>query len=323
VTSILYDQGGARWHSPYLKAAGISEALLSPLAPSAEVVGRLTRQAASALGLSTDTLVVNGAHDQYCAALGTGVLQPGQMVLSCGTAWVLFVPLAAREAALELGLLVGPHLEPGVWGAMVDLYAFGLTPEWFVAELSGGLATDAQAGDRYNQFNSGAATSPPGANGVLFIPLGSGQTPFGAMLRLAPHHTHGDVSRALMEGLAFEVRYQCQRLAASGIEVSDIKAVGGAMESPVWPQVIADVLQTPLALMDGQAAAALGAAILAGAGAGLFSSLSEGVSVMCSNTRGVPPDPKVRARYDQAYAEYQQGVAALLSMANMDTQGGS
>ena len=316
VTSILYDQAGARWHEPYLDAVGVDEGLLSPLAASGEVVGPLTPDAAAALGLTTETLVVNGAHDQYCAALGTGVLFPGEMVLSCGTAWVLFVPLEDREVALELDLLVGPHLAPGVWGAMVDLYAFGLTPDWYLGELAANATGDVGAtGDRYQRFNKGASAAPPGANGVLFVPLGSGQTPYGAMMRLLPHHTHGDISRALMEGLAFEVRHQFERLASSGIQVSDIKAVGGAMESPVWPQIIADVLQQPLTLLSGQATAALGAAILAGAGAGIFNNLADGIAAMGVRGRVVAPDQELGSSYDQVYAEYQRAVAALLSLA--------
>lgn len=315
VTSILYDQAGARWHSPYLKATGISEASLSPLAASGEVVGRLTPEAASMLGLHTDTLIVNGAHDQYCAALGAGVLYPGEMVLSCGTAWVLFLPLVDRNVALDLDLLVGPHLVPGVWGAMVDLYAFGLTPDWFLGELAGEPSTEAgEGGDRYRRFNEGAASAPPGANGVLFIPLGSGQTPYGAMMRLLPQHTLGDLSRALMEGLAFEVRHQFERLAGNGLSVSDIKAVGGAMESPVWPQIIADVLDLPLTLLGGKATAALGAAILAGTGAGLFADLAEGVAAMRVRGRVVGPDPERARQYDDVFVDYQRAVAALLSL---------
>ena len=319
VTTALYDQLNERWHKPYLAAVGVTEDLFSPLGPSGEVLGPLTPEAAHILGLSTDTLVVNGAHDQYCAALGAGVLYPGDAVLSCGTAWVLFFPLADRNMALDLNMLVGPHLVPGIWGAMVDLYSFGLTPEWYLSQLLAGIGGKAlPAKTLYQVFNEGAAAASPGANGVIFIPLGSGQTPYGAMVRLLPHHTHGDISRALMEGLAFEVRYQFERLRRSGLSMSALKAVGGAMESPIWPQIVADVVGLPITLLSGQSTAAYGAAILAGVGAGLFADLASGAAAMGVRGRTLEPDESHARRYNDLYGEYQRAVQAMMSLARGD-----
>ena len=314
-TSGLYDQIAEHWHSPYLETLTMAEGMFSPLVPSGQALGTLTPLAAGELRLSTDTLVVNGAHDQVCAALGAGVLRPGEVLLSCGTAWVILFPAVDRTAAMAVAELVDPHVLPGLWAAMTSLYGLGLAPTWYLDLLRAGAGTpDTPIDTLYRVLNEGAASAPPGANGIVFSPLEGGRAPFGALLYLGPRHTHGDVSRALMEGAAYETRIQLERIRDSGLPLDSIKAVGGAMESPVWPHVAADVCGRCITLVGGQSTAARGAAILAGLGAGLFADPMSGAAAMAGEQRLVEPQPDHVRTYDELFGKYVRTVGLLDSL---------
>jgi xylulokinase len=311
-TSGLYDQAGERWHQPYLDLLDMPERAFSPLLSSGKVVGTLTAQAARLLGLSSSTLVVNGAHDQICAAIGAGVVRPGQVLLSCGTAWVILFPAVDRHSVLPLAEGIEPHLVPGLWAAMISLYGLGLTPTWYLKLVRTAAGAPTKSMDRlYHLFNDSAAGSPPGANGVLFSPLASGQAPFGALLRLGPSHTHGDVSRALMEGSVYETRIQLDGIREGGLPVASVRAAGGAMQSPTWAQIVADVLDLPVELVGGQSTAAKGAAILAGVGAGLFPDPASAASAMTGAERRIEPEAGRARRYQELYALYLDAVDML------------
>ena len=135
-------------------------------APSGTALGALTARAAADTGLPPDTLVVLGAFDHPCAARGTGTLEPGDLLLSCGTSWVGFYPLRDRALAVAQKLLVDPFLQPaGPWGAMFALTAIGATIDEYLDRLV--LAPGEPAARRVEIFNAAAAAAPPGAGGLF------------------------------------------------------------------------------------------------------------------------------------------------------------
>ena len=300
-TFYLQDQVGRRWHRPWLEALGIDESALSPLSPSGAALGALTPRAAADTGLPPETLVVLGAFDHPCAARATGTLRPGDLLVSCGTSWVGFYPLRDRALALSRRMLVDPFQQPaGPWGTMFALTASGAAVEECLDRLV--LAPGEPAARRIEIFNRAAAAAPPGAGGLFLNPCRP----------VPPEAAAGagrrEVARALMEGTAFEMRRRIDELAAAGIGASRLAMVGGPSESPVWPAILAEVLGLELRLGGGRSAGAVGAAMLAAVGAGLFRGEAEAWEAMGAGAgegRMVRPTEAGARLYRRLYEDYR------------------
>ncbi len=303
------------WDERLLALAGVQRAHLSPICPSGVVVGTVTPEAAAAAGLSPEVLVVNGAHDQYCAAIGAGVTAPGDVLLSSGTAWVIVAVPESLEVALRSGMSVSPHPIEGQWGVLRSLGGVGASLEWFIDQLYGGKEAGDQRVRLYDDVNAGAARSAPGAGGLLFVPfgghlatLGTGR---GGFVGLSLAHTRDCMARAIMEGIGFELRWYLDELRAAGLKVAELKMVGGAARSPVWPQIVADITGLPVVLPAVKEAAACGAAILAGVGAGVFADVAAGSAAFHGDAAHLQPETTRRAVYDAQLPRYQALVRFL------------
>ncbi len=299
------------WDERLLATAGARRDQLSPIQPSGAAVGRLTAATAAATGLPRETRVVNAAHDQYCAAVGAGVTRPGRMLLSCGTAWVLLAVPESLDAGLASGMAISRHAVAGRWGAIRSLGGVGSSLEWLLDNLWGGAGMGAERETLYDALNAAAARIPPGAGGVHFLPLAGGHAASfgparGGFTDMSLLHSRDHMTRAVMEGTAFELRWAVEEMAAAGIEVAELTMVGGAAKSPLWPQIVADVLGVPVALPAVKDAAARGAAILAGVGAGLFSDVEAGYALWCGQERRLKPALAHRQVYGEAYARYRE-----------------
>jgi sugar (pentulose or hexulose) kinase len=304
-TFYLYDQINRCWHKPYLELLGISEQMLSKLLDSGEVLGSLTAEASKVTGLPETTVAVLGAFDHPSAARGTGVLSVGKMLLSCGTSWVGFYPIEDRALGISQKTLVDPFLTPsGPWGAMASLTAIGVTIDKHIEQYV--IAGENSPAQKYEIFNKAAKRAPIGSGG-LFVDLYRGRTAF---LRDVENqfasHSREEISRALMEGAAFEIRRLMERLDKAGITAEEVTMVGGPTESPIWPQIVADVTGCHLKSINGQTAGAVGAAIIAAIGYGLFENEQQGFQLMGGSGRIVRPDRHREQQYDSLYAKYME-----------------
>jgi xylulokinase len=313
------------WDEPLLGIAGISREQLSPIAPSARVIGYLTQAAAQALGLPQSVLVVNGAHDQYCAAVGAGVLHPGETMLSCGTAWVLLVVPESLQAGLQSGMNISRHAVQGRHGALRSLGGVGASLEWLLDNVWSGSAPLAQA--RREQLlasvNDAVARTPLGAGGLIFLPPVGGHataanTGRRGFVGLSLSHSRDDLARAVMEGVAFELRWALDEIAHAGVAVSELRMIGGAARSPVWPGIIADVCNVPVRLSAVEQAACRGAAILAGVGAGVLSDLETGFAGERDEERRLDPQHEHRVLYDDLFESYRE-LCLLLNIQDSST----
>jgi xylulokinase len=292
ITQLLDIETGD-WDDWLLMLAGIRRHQLSPLRPSGVTLGKLTAEASAATGLSAGLPVINGAHDQYCAAVGMRVTKPGSVLLSCGTAWVLLAVPEDLEVGRRSGMALSCHAVPGRWGAIRSLGAVGTSLDWLADNIWAGQG-GASAKPRsvlYRAINAGATRSGPGAHGLIFCPLAGGHAgSFGAaqggFLGLTLTHGRGDLSRAVMEGVACELRWALDEIRAAGVTVNELTMVGGAARSPIWPQIIADVTGVSVSVPAITEAASWGAAVLAGIGVGVFESVeSAGSAVVAGSQR--------------------------------------
>ena len=234
------------WDDRLLAAAGVRREQMPELVPSGTVVGGLTEKAAEDLGLSAGIPVISGGHDQYCAALGAGLSEPGDLLISGGTAWVL---LTLTKEIPSFGAWERPLTGPG-YGVISSISSAGASMEW-ASRLAGCSLREADEG-------AAAVRDAP----RFYVGFGG---PEGARLcGLELDHDRFAVLRAVMEGVAFEVRRRAEPFGTpAGVFVN-----GGASKSGVWMQILADILGRPVTVIEERDLACVGAAKLAFLGLG-------------------------------------------------------
>ncbi len=315
---ILVDRVDAQWNDWLCDLAGARPDMQAKLGWGGRIVGALTTEVGRLTGLKPGTPVVAGGHDQCCACLGMGMIDPGRVMLSTGTAWVI-TGIVTRPSfdAIPDRMDLNYHAAPQRWTGSQYLGGFGATIDWWLEQAwqSPDSAAPIERRDLYRHFDAALLASTPGSRGLTFVPLsGPSQAagrPEGAFVGMTLAHTRGDMSRAILEGTAFEVRWALDNLRTAGMLVEELWIAGGATRSPVWPQVLADVGGVPIVLADYANWAALGAAVLAGWGVGAFPTLEEGVERLQPPVRPLLPDGSLADLYAGRLAAYQRTVRAL------------
>ncbi|MBL8134862.1 MAG: xylulokinase [Anaerolineae bacterium] len=311
----LFDISIKAWSPEIVQTVGISRSILPPIHDSSAVVGRLTKAAAATLGLSAGVPVVTGCADQPAQALTNGLIKPGRASVTVGSGGQVFVPVAPDHVAgLSFRLPTDPrvhvfnHALPSLWYVLGATLTAGLSLRW----LRGLLGKTAEGSEAYAQFSREAAETAPGADGLLFLPYLTGErTPHmdsrarGSFVGLSYHHERGHLARAVMEGVAFSLHEALNISIAIGGSVETVVAAGGAMDSPVWRQIMADVLGIPLNRTGFSETTGIGAALLAGVGCGIYSTYGEACALTSRTVQVTEPNPAHRARYDALFARYQ------------------
>ena len=319
----MYDLAAGDWAGNILEECGIDQSKLSPLAPaSGGVVGRLTPTLRRALHLDADVLLVSGGHDQACAALGSGVIQPGQAMVSTGTAEVVEVAMATPRLSEPLrrgNVSVYRHVVPGLYLAMTLNHSGGLLLRWYRDTL-GVMEKHLAAATGQDAYDLILAEAPPGPTSLLVLPhfAGSG-TPWldtrskGAILGLTFGTTRPMLAKAILEGLTFELRINLDLLAEAGVGIAELHAVGGGARSPLWLQMKADICNIPLRVPQVTDAACLGAALLAGRAAGIYPDLVTAVKQTVCLDRQIAPRGDSVIAYQERFRLYRQLYPLLAS----------
>jgi xylulokinase len=304
--TMLFDVRRHTWSADLLRLAELPADLLPPASPSGKIVGRVTPQAARATGLAIGTPVVIGGHDHICAALAAGVITPGAMLNSSGTTDTILVTLEAPlldGALADAGLCCGCHTVPDHYYLVGGIMS-GAVVDWVSRLLAGDNRPDTLA-----SLMDEAASAPPHANGIWFLPYLGGSGPpdrdpnaWGAWLGLRLNHTRGDVMRATMEGLTFALRYLLQGFQpVTGLTASQLRTVGGGSRNRWWQSLKADVLGLPIEVPAVSDVTASGAALLAGIGIGMFSDAADAAARSYRPAVRYEPDPGRHAVYDTAH----------------------
>jgi xylulokinase len=266
----LMDVAGGAWAPDVAAFCGLRLDQLPPIKGSTALGGRLRDDAAQVLGLQAGIPVVTGCADLAAQALGHGVIDPGVVLVTVGTGGQVVSSLAEVPPRWNESLYVFPHALPGLWYEQAAILAGGLALRWLRDLLRLGARPDA-----YALLSDLAAQAPAGAEGLLFLPYLAGErTPHrdaqaaGLFFGLRLHHEARHLARAVMEGVGFALQ-ECLELvggAAAAIILS-----GGVTQSAIWPQILADIWGRPLQVLDADVPrACLGAAVLAGVGAGIY-----------------------------------------------------
>ena len=285
-TFYLREQVSGKWNHALLDPLGIREEQLPPVYPTGTLLGGVTPKAAEETGLPEGCAVVLGAFDHHLAALGAGVIKEGQLLLSCGTSWVCFLPLLDRERVLKENLLCDPFLssEGGPWAGMFSLESVAVKIDGMVKKW---ISSDE---DALKTFDALARSAAPGADGLRIDPTND-------LERDLSMYEKKNIARALMEGTAYLLAEEIRRLAGEGISVSSAIMVGGPSKSDPWPGIVTDMLGIPVDTVYGVCAGAVGAATLAGIATGLYPSLEGAYAMRTPDLITRTPNPENAAFY--------------------------
>jgi xylulokinase len=291
-----------QWDKGLCDLLGIDPHLLPRIAGSAEVMGGVTRQAADATGLGSGTPVVAGAGDVIVSAVGGGTASSRTIVYIVGSTDCVALPCTAPPA--DGAWASSAYVPRDMWLGIGTTTSSGVSVEWFCREVLGAGGSGA-----VDEMTRLAEQSPPGSNGLLFLPYLQGErTPVwdpearGVFVGITSSTTRADLARSVLEGTAFafaEILATAPRVARD--EVAEIRAVGGGTRNRLWNQIKADTTGRPIEILDFQETGTLGAALLAGLGAGVYSSFDEAVGVARSVTSVAVVTP--RPEMTRAYAE--------------------
>jgi len=299
-TFYLQNQESSTWNNELLEFLELEADQLADLLPPGSVCRAVTPEAVKATGLAPETLVVTGSFDHPSAARSTGVFEEGDLLISAGTSWVVFAPIKNRETGLKGRMLIDPFLSPsGCWGAMFALTAVAEKMNEYLDNCI--VAEDGEP--LFERFNRLAAEAQPGSDG-LFIELF--KQPYKQNRELLKKAAPKNIARALMEGIVFLTRSRVDELMRlTGVPAGRIVLTGGPTKSPVWPSILADVLNRPVVIPEtGVHAGAMGAVILAGIGAGIFCDEKDAYLTTRSKERIIEPDPERSRLYQKFYRDY-------------------
>lgn len=303
---ILYNIEKQDWDGEILDAVGIGREKLPEVLPAGKYIGNLTCKAAEELGLSESVRVFNGAHDQYCAAVGSGTLNVGDVLLATGTAWVV---LGISDRLLYTPSYLAPGISPsGNFGAMA-------------AEMSAGSVMRRLAevfGENYKNLDDYAKDRIESAKSLLFLPFCAGagfphRTPDadGSLFGIKLNHDKYDIARALMEGAAFETRLSLEEFSRYGLNTSTVIMSGGAARSRLWSHIVHAILGCRMFVSAETEACALGAAMMAAVGMGEFDSLSQAAELFVKREELPTPTEYEKDFYNEKYLRYIEKINLL------------
>jgi len=309
-TSLL-DVRKRNWSSTMLAALDIPKSLLPKVYESPEVSGTISAAAAAATGLKAGTPVVGGGGDQAAGAVGTGTVTLGRVSSALGTSGVVFAHSADPFFDPEMRIQTFCHAVPGAWHLMGCMLASGGSLRWYRDTFA--------PGEAYDAITAGAATTPPGCEGLIWLPYLSGErTPypdpdargafFGATLRTSSRDWF---ARAVLEGVAYSFKDAFSLLEAIGVPVQEVRASGGGAKSAFWLQILADVIGQPHVLLHVDEGPAFGAALLASVGTGAYASVPEACAAAIRTTDETRPNPETSAAYARYYPIYRELYPAL------------
>lgn len=308
------------WSDEVIETLGLDKHMLGKVYESCEVTGGLTKEIAEEVGLCEGTIVVGGAGDNAAAAVGTGVVEDGKAFTTIGTSGVVF----AHTSKVTIDKLGRVHTccaaVPGCWHVMGVTQGAGLSLKWFRDNFCNAEKETAKmmGVDAYYLMDKEADTVPIGANRLLYLPYLMGErTPHldpdarGVFFGLSAMHEKKDLLRAVMEGVSYSLRDCVEVFRQMDVNVSDMMACGGGGSSPLWRQMLADLYACPVKTASSKEGPALGVAILAGVGAGIYSSVPEACSAVIKTDKIQQPIAGNVPKYEECYKLYTEIYPAL------------
>ncbi|HEX7471996.1 MAG TPA: autoinducer-2 kinase, partial [Candidatus Limnocylindrales bacterium] len=325
-SSNLFDLRARSWSASSLELVGLSPEVVPEVLEPGTVVGGLSGRAAAETGLAAGTPVVVGGADTQLGLVGIGVIRPDRLTLVGGSFWQLTVVTSEPLIDPQARVRTLCHAVPGQWMTEGIGFYCGIAMRWFrdaFCELE--TAEAARRGvDAYVVMEEAAATVPPGSEGLLAI--FSNVMDAKRWVQASPSFLGFDVDRpaasnrracirALEEQAAYTARGHLAIISElTGRTYDELVFTGGAAKGSLWPQIVADVLGLPVRVPVVKESTALGAALYAGIGAGLYRDLGEVVGELVRVERTFEPGASARATYDERYGAWRDIYPRILDL---------
>jgi len=318
--TMLLDIDQGTWSSELCGIAGIDPGRLARPLPSGTVIGEIGPKAAKAFGLPPGVVAVTGGHDQPCGALGAGVVEDGVGTYATGT--VECITPAFRKRVVDPRLLQNniacyPHVVPGLFVALTFNFTGGSLLKWYRDTFASGEKEKAKK-TKKDVYDLILSEIPKDPTSIFILPhfTATGTPHFdtnskGVIAGLRLSTTRGEIVRAVLEGVTYEMALNASVLAECGAEVESFRAIGGGAKSPTWMQLKADLLGKPVHAMRVSEAVCLGAAILAGTATGVYPSAQQASLRLSKIERTYRPDARKSAIYAERSARYRELYPAL------------
>jgi sugar (pentulose or hexulose) kinase len=317
---MLFDVRRATWSERILDEFGIPEEKLPRTVEPGSHVGELTPKAAKETGLKVGTPIVAGGGDQQCAALGVGVVKEGMLKSTTGTG--TFLLAHSKTVRLDPGLrvLCSRHVVPNSFVVEASMFTTGSALKWFRDNLGAEERTiaDDRGVDPYEVITEEADRIPAGSEGVIHIPhfVGAGAPNWnphsrGIFAGLALGHTRAHIIRAILEGVSYEIRTNIEVMRELGLPSREVRVTGGSARSETWMQIQANILRTPVIRTQMEEATAVGVAILAFKGIGVFKSVTQAAEEMIKTLPPLTPTKETHEIYQKGYAKFQELYSAI------------
>lgn len=315
--TLLLDVKKRVWHRGLLSRLSIDADLMPPVYESTVISGRVSASAAKRTGLKVGTPVVGGAGDQPAGAVGNGIVRSGIVSATLGTSGVVFAHADAPVPNEGGNLQSFCHAVPGKWCVFGCMLSAGGSLQWlrdtlWADQVKALRSRRQDPGQLYPAMIEEAAAAPPGCEGLVFLPYLTGErcpypdpTARGAWVGLTVRHRRAHMIRAVLEGITCGMRDQIELMRAAGVRISEVRASGGGAASQWWRQLQADMYNANVVTVNTREGGALGVALLAAVGTGVYASVPEACSVAIKVGTKRVPDKPARRIYDAAYPAYQ------------------
>lgn len=316
----LMDIKNRCWSDEVLEKLNIDKNLLGKMYESCEVTGKIHQEAAKLTGLNEGTIVVGGAGDQAAGAVGNGIVKTGIVSSTIGTSGVVFAHMDNIQIDKDGRVHTLCHAVPGKWHVMGVTQGAGLSLKWYRdnfchAEMD---AADGMGVDPYYLMDKQAEKIAPGCEGLIYLPYLMGErSPHndpnakGVFFGLSAKHTKYDMLRAVMEGVSYSLNDCMSVIKEMGIDASEVRASGGGGKSKLWRQMQADMFGCDINTINVSEGPALGVALLAAVGAGIYNSVPEACEAAISVKDTMKPIQENVETYKNYFPVYQNIYKAL------------
>ncbi len=309
-----------KWSTELLDKLDIDIDILPECFESSVVSGKVNTKASNETGLKEGTPVVGGGGDQASQAVGTGIIREGVISSTVGTSGVVFAASDAHHLDPANTLHTFCHAVKGKWHLMGVMLSAGGSLRWLRDSLFNDLKEEAakKGVDPYILMEEKASKVPVGSEGLIFLPYLTGErAPYadpnakGVFFGLSLRHTDGHFIRSVLEGVAFGLRDSLEVIRGLNINIEEIRGSGGGAKSSFWLQIQADINNAPMTTINVTDGGALGVALLAGEGTGVYSSLEDACDAIIKVKSSAEPDEEKTMKYDEYYSIYRSLYPAL------------
>ncbi len=304
---LLFDVKNRTWSKEMCEICSVKPEWLAKVYESYEAVGTLKKEVAEELGIPAAVKVIAGAGDNAAAAVGTGTVGDGRCNISLGTSGTIFISSRKFGVDKNNALHSFDHAD-GTYHLMGCMLSAASCNKWWMDEI---LKTKEYAKEQ-------EGIDKLGENHVFFLPYLMGErSPHnnpnarGTFTGITMDTTREDMTQAVLEGVAFALKDSLEVAKSLGIPITRTKICGGGAKSPLWCKMIANILNLKVDKIESEEGPALGAAMLAAVGCGVYGSVEEIAEKMVKVVDTIEPDPAIAAKYDEKYAQFKQIYPAL------------